>query len=79
MSTTTVLTFDSTSPQEAYDLTLAFQRTSGLTPGMVLPPQVNQQPTVKVGGSALGWTSPRITFPHAEALLAEFRRLQGDS
>ncbi len=59
MSTTTVLTFDSTTPQQAYDLTLAFQRTCGLTPGMTLPVQQHHEPTVRVGGSAFGWTPRR--------------------
>jgi hypothetical protein len=74
MSTTTVLHFDSTTPAEAYDLTLAFPRTAR---AHTLPAQLTDQPTVKVGGMALGWTSPRLTFQHAEALLAEFRCLQG--
>lgn len=72
----TVITFTSATPQEVYNLTLAFQRTSGLTPGFTLPSQITKQPQVTVGGSAMGWTSPGLTFQHAVALMAEYDRLQ---
>lgn len=63
---------DSATPQEVYDLTLAFQRTLG----HVLPQQIGKEPTVTVGGSAMGWTSPALTEPHAAALIREFESLQ---
>lgn len=79
MSTT--IHFNSATPQEVYNLTLAFQRTSGLLRdggmgGHLIPAQVTKEPTVTVGGSCMGWTSPGLTFEHSVALMAEYDRLQ---
>jgi hypothetical protein len=62
---------DSATPAEVYNLTLAFQRTLGF----VLPAQITTEPTVTVGGTAMGWSSPALREAHAVALLAEFDRL----
>lgn len=78
--------FDSATPQEVYDLTLAFQRTlAGPTslpatnerPRWELPQQITTEPTVTVAGIRMGWNSPGLKPEHAVALLAEFERLQG--
>ena len=62
---------DSATPQEVYHLTRAFRRTAGFP----MPQQIMTDPTVTVGGSAMGWTSPALTEEHARALLAEFHQL----
>lgn len=62
---------DSATPQEVYNFTLAFQRTLGYG----LPLQATTEPTVTVGGSAMGWTSPALYPGHATALLAEAESL----
>lgn len=62
---------DSATQQEVYDLTLAFQRTSGIP----LPRQITKEPVVTVGGSKMGWRSPAMAPEQARALLAEFDRL----
>jgi len=64
---------DSATPQQVYNLTLAFQRTKGLP----MPQQVTTEPTVTVGGSCMGWRSPALRAGHAAALLAEFDGLEG--
>lgn len=66
------ITLDSATPQEVYDYTLAFQRTLGLAD---LPKQITDEPTVRVLGSAMTWTSPALTREHAAALLDEAERL----
>ena len=66
-----VIAVDSATPDEVYDLTLAFQRTSG----QPMPRQITTEPTVTVGGSAMGWKSPALYPSHAVALLAERDRL----
>lgn len=65
------LTVDSATPEEVYDLTLAFQRTSGIP----LPRQINTVPTVTVAGSAMGWTSPAMLPQQVAPLMAEFAEL----
>lgn len=69
----TTINVDSATPQEVYDLTLAFQRTSGIE----LPKQITDKPVVTVAGTAMGWVSPAMQQEQAVALLAEFERLQG--
>lgn len=79
------INFDSATPQEVYDLTLAFQRTLSSPkmptatedrPRFTLPKQITTEPTVTVAGTRMGWTSPGLRPEHAFALLAEFERLQ---
>lgn len=65
---------DSATPEEVYDLTLAFQRTGRFS----LPPQATVLPTVTVMGTAMGWTSPMLTTEHADALLAEYQERRAD-
>lgn len=77
----TTLVFDSATPAQIYNLTLAFQRTSGLLRdegfgGHVVPPQVTDKPVVSVAGSAMSWRSPALTVQHSAALLAEYDRLE---
>jgi hypothetical protein len=66
---------DSASPPEVYRLTLAYQRTRGFP----MPQQINDEPTVTVGGSAMGWTSPALYAEHAAALLSEFTTLEEEA
>jgi hypothetical protein len=68
----TTVKIDSATPEQVYDLTLAFQRTLGFP----LPPQITNRPTVTVGGSAMGWESPALFPEHAVSLLAEYHDLQ---
>lgn len=70
MSTT--IRVDSATPGQVYNLTLAFQRTRGFP----LPSQLTKQPTVTVGGTCMGWTSPFLTMDHARAVLDEYDRLE---
>jgi len=70
----TTIKIDSATPEQVYDLTLAFQRMLGFT----LPAQITTEPTVTVGGSAMGWTSPALLPEHAVALLREFESLQAE-
>jgi hypothetical protein len=65
--------FDSATPQQVYDATLAFQRTLGYG----LPQQITDKPTVTVAGTRLGWRSPALKPEHALALLKEYDALQG--
>ncbi len=58
---------DSATPEETYNLTLAFQLTSR---EHTLPRQIGTEPTVTVGGIAFGWTSPALTPEHAKAVMA---------
>lgn len=63
---------DSATPTEVYNLTLAFQRTLGFP----LPQQLTNEPTVTVGGCAMGWTSPALASTWlAAAILAEYHKL----
>lgn len=83
----TTIHIDSATPQEVYDLTLAFQRTLARPvpptppaegrPRFELPTQITTEPRVTVGGNAMGWESPALKPDHAVALLAEFDALQG--
>lgn len=66
------LDIDSATPEQVYDLTLAFQRTSGIP----LPPQITDKPVVTVGGSAMGWRSPALHPAQVDAILREFVELQ---
>jgi hypothetical protein len=68
----TTLAFDSATPAQVYNLTLAYQRTLGFA----LPQQITREPTVTVAGSAMGWASPALYSDHAAALLAEYHRLE---
>lgn len=68
----TTIVVDSATPKQVYNLTLAFQRTLGFH----MPDQTNTRPTVTVAGSTMRWESPALYVPHAEALLAEFDRLE---
>lgn len=81
----TKIVVDSATPDEAYNLTLAFQRTlsspkmlpaSAERPRWELPPNLTTEPTVTVAGKCMGWQSPALTPDHAVALLAEFDNLQ---
>lgn len=65
---------DSATPQEVYDLTLAFQRTLGHP----MPKQLQDKPIVTVAGTSMGWESPALYYPHAVALLDETRRISND-
>jgi hypothetical protein len=71
----TRIVVDSATPDEVYRLTLAFQRTLGFT----LPKQVTAEPTVTVGGSAMGWSSPALYSDHATALLREYEALTAEA
>lgn len=64
---------DSATPEQAYDLTLAFQRTRH---EHEMPSQITDQPTVTVAGVAMGWESPALLSEHASALLSEYHDLQ---
>lgn len=66
------LDVDSATPEEVYDLTLAFQRTRGIP----LPQQITKEPTVTVGGSAMGWRSPALHPAQVSAIMQEFTTLQ---
>lgn len=69
---------DSATQQQAYNLTLAFQRTLAFELPTNLTPEHGEAPapTVTVGGSAMGWKSPYLTHEHARALMREFSRLE---
>lgn len=83
----TTIHIDGATPQEVYDLTLAFQRTLARgaetlpatpdRPRFELPKQLTTTPTVTVAGTCMGWESPALQQDHAVALLAEFDALQG--
>ena len=68
-----IIDIDSATPAQVYNLTLAFQRTKGFE----MPRQVTTEPTVTVGGTAMGWTSPALSLDHARAVIDEFRALEG--
>jgi hypothetical protein len=76
------LTVDSATPDEVYDLTLAFQRTSGPVReqgrfgGHEVPEQITRQPVVSVTGSAMSWRSPALTAEHAAAVLGQYAALR---
>lgn len=67
----TRINVDSATPQEVYNLTLAFQRTRGFP----MPEQLTTEPTVTVSGTAMGWVSPSLRSEHAIAILREFGAL----
>lgn len=64
---------DSATPYEAYDLTLALQRTAGFA----RPPQHNKgfDPQVKVTGSCMTWTSPYMYPVQVASFWREFETL----
>lgn len=66
---------DSATPEEVYDLTLAFQRTRH---DHGLPAQITKEPTVTVGGIRMGWVSPAMRRERAFAVMEEYERLQGE-
>lgn len=63
---------DSATPEQVYDLTLAFQRTRGIP----LPRQITTEPTVTVAGTCMGWKSPGMDPRQVQPLLREFDTLQ---
>lgn len=75
----TRIVIDSCTPQQVYNLTLAYQRTLGYAP---LPTQLTMvhgqqpEPTVTVGGSAMSWSSPWLDSVTATLLLTEFDLLE---
>lgn len=71
MSRITIIV-DSATPQEVYDLTLAFQRTSGIP----LPANLTTEPTVKVAGKCMTWQSPALHPAQVEAILTEVADLR---
>ena len=64
---------DSATPEQVYDLTLAFQRTRH---DHEMPSQITDQPTVTVAGVGMGWESPALLPEHASTLLSEYHDLQ---
>lgn len=68
----TTIVIDSATPAQVYNLTLALQRTRAFE----MPRQTTVEPSVTVGGSAMGWTSPALYLDHARAVLEEFTRLE---
>lgn len=63
---------DSATPEQVYDLTLAFQRTRNIG----VPTQLTMVPTVTVAGTCMGWTSPALKLAHVPALLHEYTQLR---
>lgn len=76
----TRIIIDSATPQQVYNLTLAYQRTLGHEATM--PPQLTPvagetpRPSVSVMGSAMTWSSPYLDSVHATLLLTEYDLLE---
>lgn len=68
------IVLDSATPDQAYNATLAFQRTRAY----VLPDQPTKEPTVQVLGTAMTWTSPFMSSEQALAMMTEFESLESE-